>query len=341
MHPIWRWAQVLVWGAGMFIWVALLWKPRLGLHLLWNVLIPIAPALFVVAPGVWRNLCPLGTLSLAPNHFGLSQGKLISRVWRGRLYLGALILLFLVVPLRRAFLDTNGPLLAGVLCAVGLLAIALGFVFNWRSGWCSSLCPVYPVELLYGSHPLLSVSNAHCPRCTSCVAPCSDSTVARTPAMAVGTKLGRWVGLVLTGCFPGFVFGWYQVPTYSGWEGIGHLDRVYAIPYAMAGVTLALYLALRTVWWRKERLIASVFAAAAIMTYYWFRLPPMFGIGDHNAAMIVDISGRLPSSAATALRVFELVALSWLMLGRTGKRRAWERPPTVKLSAVAGAVGGR
>ena len=329
-RSMWHWAQVLALAAGMFIWGALIFKPSLGLHLLWNVLIPVAPALFVVAPGVWRNLCPLGTLSLAPAHLGLSQDKPLSRAWRGRLYLGAVLLLLVVVPLRRAFLDTNGPVLAAVLCAVGLLAIGLGFVFNWKSGWCSSLCPVYPVELLYGSRPLVSVDNAHCPRCTQCVAPCSESAVARTPASAVTTTLGRRVGIVLTGSFPGFIFGWFQLPTYRGWEGLHHLPTTYAIPFSTAVLTLALYLLLRSTWPKHERLIARVFAAAAVTTYYWFRLPPVFGIGDPTAAMIVDLSPRLPSFAATVLRIFELVALSWLILGRTQTRRAWEWPPAAQ-----------
>ena len=325
-RTIWRLAQVLSWAAGMFIWAALLWKPELGLHLLWNVLIPIAPALMVLAPGVWRNVCPLGSMSLAPHHFGLSQGKRLSPVWRGRLYLGAFVLLIVVVPLRKVVLDTNGPILAAILSAVGLLAIGLGFVFNWKSGWCSSLCPVYPVELLYGSQPLVSVPNAHCPRCTNCVAPCSESTVALTPRTAIDTKLGRSVGVVLTGCFPGFVWGWYNVPTYRGWEGISQIHTVYAIPYVVGGLTLALYLALRRAWPKQEDLLASVFAASAIMTYYWFRLPQMFGIGDPDAAMFVDISGWLPWWSATALRIFELCAFGWLMVGRTERRRAWETP---------------
>jgi hypothetical protein len=32
------------------------------------------------------------------------------------------------------------------------------------------------------------------------------------------------------------------------------------------------------------------------MMHYWFRLPPIFRSGDHNAAMIVDLSARPPSS---------------------------------------------
>jgi hypothetical protein len=328
---IWRLLQLLAWAAGMFIWVALIFEPKLGLHLLWNVLIPVAPALLVVAPGVWRNLCPLGSMSVAPHHFGLSQSKVLSRAWRDRLYLGAFVLLIVVVPLRKVVLDTNGPVLAAVLCAVGVLAIGLGFTFKWKSGWCSSLCPVYPVELLYGAQPLLSVTNAHCSSCQKCVAPCSEATSGLTTRTAVNTRLGGIVGNVLTGFFPGFVWGWYNVPTYSGWEGISHLHVAFAIPYGAGALTLSIYLAVRKVWPAKERLIASVFAASAIITYYWFRLPPVFGIGAPDAAMIVDISPWLPAWSATGLRIFTLVAFGWLMVGRTCKRRAWETAPPVTI----------
>jgi hypothetical protein len=237
-------------------------------------------------------------------------------------------------------LDTNGPVLAAILAAVGLLAIGMGFAFKWKSGWCSSLCPVYPVELLYGAQPLLSVPNAHCSSCLNCVAPCSESTAGLTPRTAIDTKLGKFVGLVLTGFFPGFVWGWYNVPTYSGWEGISHLHVAYAIPYGAGGLTLAIYLALLRTCPKKADLIASVFAAAAIITYYWFRLPPIFGIDAPDAAMIIDISPWLPTWSATGLRIFELVAFSWLIVGRNGNGRAWETPPpTAEGPSIQSGVG--
>ena len=212
---------------------------------------------------------------------------------------------------------------------MGLLAIGLGLVFTQKSGWCSSLCPIYPVELLYGSQPLVSVPNAHCPQCAQCVAPCSESTPGLAPSTAVNTKLGRGAGIVLSGCFPGFVWGWYNVPTYRGWDGISHLHVAYGIPWAGGCLTLALYLVLRRTWPQLEFLVARVFAAAAIVTYYWFRLPPMFGIGDTDAAMIIDISPWLSPWSAIALQLFALVAFGWLMVVRTGKQRAWEIHPPV------------
>ncbi|MDP6443595.1 MAG: hypothetical protein QGG36_19105 [Pirellulaceae bacterium] len=321
---IWRLLQVLAWAAGMFIWGALFIDPRLGLHLLWNVLIPIAPALFVIAPGAWRNVCPLGSMALAPHHIGWSQQKRLSAVWRGRLFFAAFVLLIVVAPFRKVLLDTNGPLIGALLFAVGLVAIGMGLVLSQKSGWCSSLCPVYPVELLYGSQPVVSVPNAHCHTCLRCVSPCSESTVGLTPRTAVETKLGRATGVALTGCFPGFVWGWYNVPMFSGWDGVRHLHIAYGIPYAAASLSLVVYVTLCGVRPKQEDLITGIFATAAISTYYWFRLPPVFGIGDPDAAMIVDMSPWLPTWSATALRVIALGVFGWLMLARTNRRRAWQ-----------------
>lgn len=324
---IWRVFQVVIWAAGMGVWLALIVRPELGLHLLWNVLIPVAPALFVVAPGVWRNVCPLGSLSLAPHHFRVSRRRKLSPDARARLYLAAFVLLIVVVPLRKVVLDSNGPLLAVVLGAVGVLAIAMGAVFDQKSGWCLSLCPVYPVELLYGSQSLISVPNAHCPVCSHCVAPCSESSAALTPVSALHTKLGQSVGSVLIGFFPGFVWGWYNVPTYRGWDGLSQLHVAYGLPYAAGVLTLLIYAGLRRFLPERAPLMDRIFAAAAIITYYWFRLPPVFGIGDPVAAMVVDISSHLPSWSATALRALVIVTFSYLLIVPAGRKRAWEVHP--------------
>ena len=129
-----------------------------------------------------------------------------------------------------------------------------------------------------------------------------------TPRTSVNTSLGKYVGVALTGFFPGFVWGWYNVPTYRGWEGVSHLHVAYAIPFSVGALTLVVYLLLCKALPKKDNLITSVFAASAIITYYWFRLPPIFGIGASEAAMIIDLSPWLPAWSETALRIFELVA---------------------------------
>ena len=93
MH-LWRWVQTSVWFLGLALLLSLWFWPRVGLHLFWNVLIPVAPALLALAPGVWRNVCPLGTTSLLPRHLGFSREWKLSTTWNQRLgFLGFLLLL--------------------------------------------------------------------------------------------------------------------------------------------------------------------------------------------------------------------------------------------------------
>ncbi len=67
---IWRIVQTLVWLVGGLILFYLVFYPNVGIHLFWNILIPIAPVLFVVAVGVWRNVCPMASTALFPRHMG-------------------------------------------------------------------------------------------------------------------------------------------------------------------------------------------------------------------------------------------------------------------------------
>ena len=136
----WTAAQLLVFLIGAGIVLALLVRPALGLYLLWDVLIPVAPLLLVMAPGVWRNVCPLGTFSILPARMRLSRRRVVSRRWQSRLFAGAVGLLLLIVPLRHVVLDLYGVATGIVLLAAAALALGLGVVFDWKSAWCSGLC---------------------------------------------------------------------------------------------------------------------------------------------------------------------------------------------------------
>ena len=71
----WRIAQTLVGLIGLSIFFSLIFFPEIGIHAFWNVLIPIAPVLFVLATGLWRNICPLASTSLISRHLGLARNK--------------------------------------------------------------------------------------------------------------------------------------------------------------------------------------------------------------------------------------------------------------------------
>ena len=326
----WRVAQTLLWVGGAGIVAALLWAPALGIDLFWNILIPAAPALLVFLPGVWRNICPLASTALIARHTGRSKRRKLPRAWQGRLALMGVVLLYAIVPLRHVVLDQNGPATAVILLALAAVAVAMGSLFEWKSGWCSGLCPVHPVEKLYGTQPLLTPPNAHCGLCEACVQPCPDSTNGLHPLAVENGRPRRWAGLLMLGGFPGFIWGWFQVPDYAGREGFRHLQTAYGYPLAAAAATLALLVLLERLAGRRARpLLFRAFAAAAVGCYYWYRLPALFGFGPFPGdGMLVDWRTTLPPSfPAWSHAATTAIFAAWFLL-RRGAKRAWLVRPT-------------
>ena len=99
-----------------------------------------------------------------------------------------------------------------------------------KSIWCSALCPVYPVEKLYGLNNKISLPNAHCNKCNRCVTPCPDSTADITPLSCNKTRYHKIAGILMVSGFPGFVWGWFQAPSYPGIIGTQELVIIYLYP---------------------------------------------------------------------------------------------------------------
>jgi hypothetical protein len=324
----WRVLQGVFFLVGLTILVALFAAPKIGLHLLWNMLIPVAPALLVVAPGVWRNVCPMATTSLMPRHLGLSQRKHLSAATQGWLAVGALVLLLVIVPLRHVILDSSGVAIGLALVVVATLTVGLGMIFEWKSAWCSGLCPVYPVELLYGEEPLLSVKNAHCRTCENCVLPCKDGTPDLHPANAAQGKPALISGLILTGGFPGFIWGWYQVPTYEGWQGFLNLHVAYGFPLAAMVASLLVFFGVRTMLRPAlHGTLVRSFAAAAVIVYYWFKAPVMLGFGADPSSALIDLHSWLPASTPAVLRTMCIFLFGYLLVLKPHAGRVWAARP--------------
>jgi hypothetical protein len=47
-------------------------------------------------------------------------------------------------------------------------------VLKGKSGWCSTICPLLPVQRLYGQTPYKLVANSHCTPCVGCTKNCYD-----------------------------------------------------------------------------------------------------------------------------------------------------------------------
>lgn len=307
----WRIGQVIALAATLALVAGLFLKPRLALSLLWDVAIPVLPAVFLVHPALWRNICPLGTL----NMLGNGQRARIALPDRLLTAAGALgiLLLALMVPARRFLFNENGPALALTILGVGTLALVLGAFFERRAGFCNSICPVLPVERLYGQHPLVAIGNARCGTCSGCVTRgCLDTAKTNAIAQTLGpARLSHdWLQSVygaFAAAFPGFVLGYYLVPNGPlGSAGIvyGTLAAYSAASYVLTqimvrGLSLSSATAIR------------LLAALGIGLYYWLAAPV---IADHlgfSAAAVTTIR-----ALAAGLILLWLWRMDWPTLDR-------------------------
>jgi hypothetical protein len=343
----WRIVQAFVWLTGAGILFCLLFFPKLGLLLFWNILIPIAPALFVFATGVWRNICPLATTTLLPRHLGLSKQKRLTKKQSGILGVIAVVALYLIVPLRHAVFNVSGPATAYLIIAVTTVGVVSGFFYEWKSAWCSGLCPVHPVEKLYGNNVILSMPNAHCTQCRNCVIPCPDSTPNIRP-LSSKYNLQQWSGILIAGGLPGFIWGWFQVPDVAGIGSPMLFLSVYLKPFAGLAITLGIYLLLiKKLFPLHTEKITGIFAAAAVSCYYWYRIPWLLGFGSFaQDGRLADFTAILPEWSILALTLTITLVFFYRIVIRKSNKKSWViRPPfasgiTGKTSGFPGLVPG-
>jgi len=300
---LWQTAQLL----GLLLTAALLvalWQwPHLSLRVLWYAIIPVLPAVFLVHPGLWRNVCPLATLNMLPGRY--SRGRVLGPRGIGLATGFGIVLLAALVPARRFVFNTDGPALAMVVIAVALLSLAMGFVFDRKAGFCNAFCPVLPVERLYGQDPLTDVSNPRCPTCTLCTRKgCVDLTPRRSAQAAASASGHRWLFTpygTFAAAFPGFVVSYYLVPD-GGWADAGSVYLRIASGSVLSWAVVASVVA---GFRPKSRAALPVLGIFALGLYYWFGAP---GIAE---------AWSLGSSFTLSVRIASLILIGvWL----------WRRP---------------
>jgi hypothetical protein len=298
---LWRLAQ----GAGIVatgaLLVALVRVPEIALRLLWDVAVPVLPAVFLIQPTLWRNVCPLGTINLLLNRQG-ARRVLDPRLAPSASMVG-ILLLALMVPARRFLFNTDGTVPAITIVLVAVLALLLGLAFDKKAGFCSSICPVLPVEKLYGQNPLFDAGNPRCMPCTMCTTrACIDIAQSKSIAQTLGRarKSHAWLQTgygVFAASFPGFVAAYYLTKD-------GPLSTAGSV-YLTIAIGVACSYLITQVLVRGLDLSATIairaLGAIAIGFYYWF------------AATTVTGHLNLPAWAPPLIRTtaFALVAI-WL-----------------------------
>lgn len=313
-RPLWRAAQWTGLLLTVVLLAALVIVPAPALHLLWDMVIPLLPAVFLVNPVIWRNVCPLATLNeltSARRADGSIEGATLRHAWAF-----GIALLFLMVPARRFLFNEGGVVLAATVTAVALLALIGGAVFARRAGFCGTICPVLPVEKLYGQSPIVTIGSARCADCTRCTsAGCIDLAGAKAVAQTLGPQRREVTWLrtsfgAFAAAFPGFILAYFTTPN-------GALDAAASVYLRVFGASVASYVlvAFVTVVFNVRAAVAMpVLGATALAAYYW-----------HASRTLME-AYHAPLSALPVLRVAIAAALVWWMVRALRPAGAWARP---------------
>ena len=71
---VWQLLRVCSLIGALVVVLLLVAVPDTGLFVMWKVVIPLLPLLFMTAPGLWRNLCPLAASNQMPRWLGITKG---------------------------------------------------------------------------------------------------------------------------------------------------------------------------------------------------------------------------------------------------------------------------
>jgi nitrite reductase (NADH) large subunit len=210
----WQGMRVLSLLGALVVAGLLVAEPDAGLFAMWKVVIPLLPLLFMVAPGVWRNLCPLAASNQTPRVLGLTRALKPPRWLTEYGYVIAISLFVLFVVLRKLGLDNSGPASALLLLGAMTAGFAGGMVLKGKSGWCSTMCPLLPVQRIYGQTPFAVIRNSHCQPCVGCVKNCYDFNPRAAYLADLNDSDTYWSGYrrVFVGAFPGLVLAFFTVP---------------------------------------------------------------------------------------------------------------------------------
>lgn len=272
---LWRSAALLGLALTAVLLFGLSVRPTLTLHVLWDMVIPVLPLAFLVNPMIWRNVCPLATLN-AMTGTRVGNRPPPREVLRAS-WIGGIVLLATLVPARRFLFNENGTALLVTIAAVALLALLLGVAYARRSGFCNALCPVLPVEKLYGQAPLIRVPTSRCMDCNACSASgCLDLAGGKSLLQSLGParRTRAWsrspLGLFAAG-FPGFIVGYFTTvngPLSSAPVVYGHIGL-----WTLG--SLAVVLTVVTIFDPGWRVMLPILGGAAVAAYYWFSAPAL------------------------------------------------------------------
>jgi nitrite reductase (NADH) large subunit len=333
--PIAAWHGIRVVSVGVFftLCVALWIRPAGALFFFWRCLVPGLPLLFFVAPGLWRNICPLAAANQTPRLLGFTRGRTLPAWLRQRSYLIAMATFLLIVPTRRIAFNKSGPALSLLLLVEIGIAFVGGVAFKGKSGFCASICPLLPVQRVYGQTPFALVPNSHCQPCVGCAKNCYDFNpgVAYQADLADGDVDWSQARKVFAGALPGAIIGFFAVGAKAD------ALQIYGWFFASVLISVGLLFVVDSYLRLKPAMVTALWGATALNLFYWYQARPV-------AQAVTQITGHHIPLLAWLLRAV-VFGLSVVWLRRTaGVQRKFTSqgvvhhepvaPPTVKGAGI-------
>jgi len=282
---VWRAVRVVSVVSYLSLAAVLVVRPETGLRIFFGIVIPLLPVLFFLAPGIWRNICPLSSANQSARVLGFTLGRTPPRWMRERGYLLAMTLFFGIAGARLAVFNDSGPATAVLLLGVMTAAFAGGVLFKGKSGWCSSICPLLPVQRLYGQTPFVLSPNSHCRPCLACTRNCYDFQPQVAQQADLHDPDARWhqPRRLFASALPGFILGFFLLldrPELGTAETYGQL-AVYVAASVGAFFALEAFLGI------SSGMVTALWGAVALNLFYWHGTPragdalsALFGVGD-------------------------------------------------------------
>ena len=192
------------------------------------------------------------------------------------------------------------------------LAAALlgGLVFKGKSGWCGTLCPLAPVQKLYGQLPTIVVRNEYCSPCVGCQSNCYDfnPTAKLASDLYDRDQFGAGHRRFFAGIYPGFVLGYFTF----GQFGVAGL-----IGFPL--LSLGLFETIHAFTNATAYLLVVTWGMAAFATYYAFATPVVL-------RAVARVFGWIaPAPAANVIEAVIACAALGAIVASFRHERAWRR----------------
>lgn len=328
---VWRAARGVALATTLLLAALLMFAPALGLKMFWGVAIPAVPLLLVVAPGLWRQVCPMALMNQTPRAFGFSRNHTLPEALAKYTYPIAVTLFVGLVAMRVPLLNHAGPVVGVGIVGVLGLAFVGGFWFKGRSGWCGTFCPLGPIQRIYGHAPLTVVPNGYCPTCVGCQKNCYDFNPRAAIFSDIHDDDPRFAAQrrLFMGMLPGLIAGFFLQGLNPSYGTGQYVAILLGACFASAGLHGVLSSFVPVGTYR----VSAMFGAVALGLFYWFAGPIML-------ANVLGLFG-LDTTFAQQPIVHSLGAVAALtMLGSGLRSERHYRQSLVHKGSAAGSLAG-